>query len=146
LARSRDLDADALVLAADRLEEVQLGLDVVDERRGRLVERRLDERLRREVEDPIGKDSVDELLDGAGVGELAVEERDAALASLVALARAGREAALDNVEHAPQRERFEVLHARAPAVSAEDGDVRVIREDGFGKVASGETRHSGDQP
>ena len=94
---------------------------------------------------PIGKHSVDELLDGAGVGELAVEQRDAALAGLVALARAGREAALDDVEHAPQRERFEVLHARPPAVSAEDGDVRVIREDVFGKVAPGEAGDTGDQ-
>src|SRR5438093_2574337 len=97
------------------------------------------------MKDPIGKHSVDELLDGACVGELAVEQRDAALASLVALARAGREAALDNVEHAPQRERFEVLHARAPAVSAEDGDVRVIREDVFGEVASSEPGDSRDQ-
>ena len=41
------------------------------------------------MEDPIGPRRRDQLLDRAGIGELAVEERDAPLVRLVSLTRAG---------------------------------------------------------
>src|SRR5438552_3619418 len=52
------------------------------------------------MEDAVGTHRADELLHRAGVGELAVEEADAVLARLVALARPRGVAALDDVEHA----------------------------------------------
>ena len=55
------------------------------------------------MEDAIGTRGRDELLDRARVGELAVQERDAALARLVGLTRARRVAAFDDVEDATRR-------------------------------------------
>src|SRR2546425_11028971 len=88
--------------------------------------------LFRSVEDAVGPHRADELLHCAGVGELAVEEADAVFARLVALARSRGVAALDDVEHTFRHEGLEVLHSRAPAVGAEDGDPRVLGEDVFG--------------
>src|SRR5437899_13103525 len=100
LARPRDVHADLRVVAADRFEDVELRLDVDAHRRRGLVERRLHERLRGEMEDAVGPDRANELLHGAGVGELAVEEAYAVFARLVALARPRGVATLDDVEDA----------------------------------------------
>src|SRR5437899_3841092 len=97
------------------------------------------------MEDAVGTHRADELLHRAGVRELAVEEADAILARLVALARSRGVAALDDVEHAFGGEHVEVLHARAPAVGAEDGDPGVLGEDVFGEVAAREPGDTGDQ-
>ena len=145
LGRAGDVDADRRVVATDRLEEVELGLDVDPHRRGRLVERGLDERLRGKVEDAVRAQGRDELLDRAGVGELAVEERDAALPGLVGLAGARGVAAFDDVEDPAGGELLEVFHARAPAVGPVDRDLGVLGEDVFGEVAAREARDPGDQ-
>src|SRR2546428_11404427 len=97
------------------------------------------------MEDAVGPHRADELLHGAGVGELAVEEADAVLARLVALARASGVAALDNVEDASRHQRLEGLHARAPAVGAEDRDPGVLGEDVLGEVAAREPGDTGDE-
>src|SRR5439155_6751438 len=111
---TRDVHADLLVVAADPLEQVELRFDVDPERRRGLVERRLHERLRREVEDALRLNRRDELLDRAGIRELAVEQRDAALVRVVAQRRARRVAALDEVELALREDVLEILHPRSP--------------------------------
>src|SRR5256712_13473293 len=95
------------------------------------------------MEEAVGPYRADELLHGAGVGELAVEEADAVFARLVALARSHGVAALDDIEDPSRHERLEVLHARAPAVGAEDGDPGGLGEEGFGGVAAPEPREAG---
>src|SRR5258706_4038810 len=97
------------------------------------------------MEDPLRLDRRDELLDRAGVGQLAVQQRDSSALALVAQAGARRIAALDEVDLLLSGEVLEVLHARAPPVRAVDGDVGVVGEDVFGKVASGEAGDAGDQ-
>src|SRR5438093_1077426 len=97
------------------------------------------------MEDAVGPHRADELLHRAGVGELAVEEADAVFARLVALARSRGVAALDDVEDPSRHERLEVLHPRAPAVAAEDGDPGVLGEDVLGEVAAREPGDTGDE-
>src|SRR2546428_3206540 len=97
------------------------------------------------MEEAVGPYRAEGLLHWAGVGELAVEEADAVFARLVALARPCGVAALDDVEDPFRHERLEVLHARAPAVGAEDGDPGVLGEDVFGEVAAREPGDTGDQ-
>src|SRR5712691_5224258 len=97
LARSGDVHPDLRVVPPDRLEQVELRLDVDAQRRRRLVERGLDIRLCREVEDALRLDRGDELLDGTGVGELAVQEGHATATAVVAERRAGRVPPLDHL-------------------------------------------------
>ena len=85
------------------------------------------------------------ILDGAGVGELAVEERDATLVRLVGLTRAGRITTLDDIEDALRHERVEVLHPRAPPIGAEDGDIGVLGEDVLSEVAAREPGDTGNE-
>src|SRR5207253_4672440 len=103
------------------------------------------EGLRRKMEDALRLHRRDELLDRTRVGELAVEERDAALLALVAQRRAGRVAALDDVELLLREELLEVLHTRTPPVRPVDGDARVLGEDVLGKVAPGEAGDTGNK-
>src|SRR2546426_8815993 len=97
------------------------------------------------MEDAVRADRADELLHRPRVGELAVEERHAARARRVGLTRAGGVAALDDVEDALRGERVEVFHTRAPAVRAEDRDVRVLGEYVLRQVTAGESGDTGDQ-
>src|SRR5438552_17704926 len=97
------------------------------------------------MEDPIRPRRRDQLLDSARIGELAVEECDAALVGLVGLPRAGRVATLDDIEDGHRHERVEVLHPRAPPVRAEDGDVGVLGEDVLSEVAAREPGDTGDE-
>src|SRR2546428_13456601 len=97
------------------------------------------------MEEAVGPYRAEGLLHWAGVGELAVEEADAVFARLVALARPCGVAALDDIEDPSRHERLEVLHARAPAVGAEDGDPGVLGEDVFGEVAAREPGDTGDE-
>src|SRR5688572_24381038 len=132
-------------MTPQRLEQVQLRADVDVERRHRLVERRLNERLRGEMEDAVRLDGPDEVVDGAGVGELAVEERDPALLRLVAQPALVAEAPLDEVDLAGAPEVLEILHARAPAHGPVDRDVGMLGEEVLGKVASGKASDAGDE-
>src|SRR6266571_4273628 len=97
------------------------------------------------MEDAVRPRRSDQLFDGTGIGELAVEERDATLVRLVSLTCARRVATFDDVEDALRHERVEVLHPRAPPIGAEDGDIGVLGEDVLSEVASGETGDTGDK-
>src|SRR5206468_6153017 len=95
LARAGDVHPDLRVVTPDRLQQVELRLDVDAERGGGLVERRLDVRLRGEVEDSLRLDRRHELFDGTRVRELAVEQGHATASAIVAERPARRVPALD---------------------------------------------------
>jgi hypothetical protein len=97
------------------------------------------------VEDPLRLDRCDELLDRAGVRELAVEERHAAFTAVLAERPAGRIPALDHLHFVLGSQGLEVLHARAPPVRRVDRDVGLVRQDVLREVAAGEAGDTCDE-
>src|SRR3990172_3749679 len=121
LAGAGDLDPGIDAGGTDRLEEVQLSEDVRVERfRGR-VPGRGDEALRREVEDAVRPNPLDEPGDRALIAEVALQK-------------------LDLRFDAP-----DVLGPAAPALGAVDLGSRMLGEDVLRQVAPGEAGDSGNQ-
>src|SRR5256885_604350 len=85
------------------------------------------------------------MLDCAGVGELAIEEREPALLLLVTEGLPVAVASLDDVHLLGATQGLEVLHPRAPAECAVDGDIGVLGEEILGEVTSGHAGDAGDQ-
>src|SRR5206468_12283145 len=145
LARAGDVHPDLRVVTPDRLEQVELRLDVDAERGGGLVERRLHVRLRGEVEDALRLDRRHELFDGARVRELAVEKGHATTAAVVAERPARRIPALDHLDLVLGGQDLEVLGTRTPPVRRVDRDVWVVGEDVLREVAAGEAGDTREQ-
>src|SRR3990172_4155738 len=120
LAGAGDLDPGIDAGGTDRLEEVQLSEDVRGERfRGR-VPARGDEALRREVEDAVRPNPLDEPAERALIAEVALQKLDL---------------------------RFDgpdVLGPAAPALGAVDLGSRMLGEDVLRQVAPGEAGDSGN--
>jgi len=126
---------------AHGLEEVHLRLDVDVQRGGGLVEALLDEGLRCEVKDPLRLHGRDQVLDRAGVGQLAIEEGDPTFLPLVTEGLPVAVASFDDVDLLGAAERLQVLHARTPPERPVDGDIGMLGKEILGKVTSG---HAGD--
>src|SRR5688572_21193912 len=145
LAGAGDVHADLRVVPPDRLQQVELRLDVDAQRRARLVERRLHVRLRGKMEYPLRLDRRDELLDRTGIGELAVQERDTSAPPVIAERPTGGVPALDHLHLVLSGESLEILGTRTPSIRRVDRDVGVIGEDVFSEVTAGEAGDTRDQ-
>src|SRR6266511_2628404 len=145
LAGAGDVYADLRVVTPDRLEEVQLRFDVDAQRRSGLVERELHVRLRREVEDALRLDRGDELFDRAGIGELAVQERHATAAAVIAERPAGGIPALDHLDLVLGGQDLEILGTRTPPIRRIDRDVGMVSQDVLREMAAGEAGDTRDQ-
>jgi hypothetical protein len=106
---------------ADRVEQVGRPDHVGVQRVGRSAEARRHVRLRREVEDALGTDGLEDAHQRVQVAQLALVQRHATVD-------------LD-----------EVRARAAPAHHAVHLDVRMVREDVLGEVAAHHARDSGDQ-
>src|SRR5262249_15285443 len=116
LARARELDPRHDVELLHRLEQIELADDVGDERFGRRGPGRRNEALRREVEDPLGAELVDDVAHGGRVPEIAFHEADLVPEVLDVL---GAAPPPENAHHLHVREREEVVDEMA---SRETGD------------------------